>query len=408
MVACRTGPRDTSFGRRTLRRERDSRTGSEVDTDVDVAVVGLGAMGGAALWRLALRGAGRVAGFDRFAPPHDRGSSHGESRIIRSAYFEDPAYLPLVREAFGLWRELERESGESLLLMTGAAMIGGAAAEVVAGALETARVHGLAYELLAARAAAARFPQHALDDDDVVVCEADAGVLHPERCVAAMLARAQAMGATAHTDVRVSAVQPTADGAVVVHTPSGDVRAAHAVVCAGPWMAKLLPSLPVPLWVERQVMAWLPVRTPELFAPSRFPVFIRQQRDGPAVYGLPSLDGATVKLAVHHDGDAVDPDDVPRVSDDDVAPLLRFARERMHGVEPHVVRAAVCLYTNTPDEHFVVGALPDCERITVVSACSGHGFKFAPVIGDVVADLVLDGATRRPVERFAPGRFAGG
>jgi len=371
----------------------------------DAVVVGLGAMGSATLWRLAERGA-RVAGIDRFVPPHDRGSSHGKSRIIRSAYFEDPAYLPLVRRAFTLWRELEAGIGESLLTMTGAAMIGGDDSEVVRGAVRTAQEHALPYELLRGDDAAVRFPQHRLDPGDVVAFETGAGVLAPERCVRAMIGRAVELGATVQTGCAVRAIEPRDDGARV-HIDGGAVLdARHVIVCAGPWLPAVLPDLPVPLRVERQVAAWFAVRDVEEFAPERFPVFIRELPGRRFVYGCPSLDAATIKLAVHHDGATVDPDALRReVGDDDLEPLRAFAAERLRGVEPRAVRAITCLYTNTPDEHFVVDRLPRAPAVIVVSACSGHGFKFAPPIGEIAAELALDGATSHDISRFSLGRF---
>ena len=345
-------------------------------------------MGSATLWRLTERGV-RAVGVDRFTPPHDRGSTHGGSRIIRTAYFEDPAYLPMVRTALELWRGLQAETSESLLTMTGAAMIGPPESDIVAGSLRTAQVHGLHHELLDGDEAARRFPQHRLDAGDVVLREHDGGVLDPERCVAAMLRRARARGAHLQTDCAVRSVEPRRHG-VRLHLDDGTAIAARAaVVCAGPWTSSLLPDLPWRLRIERQVNAWFPVHDPAQFHPDRFPVFIRRIGGGRLVYGVPSLDSATVKLAVHHEGAPVDdPDTVPReITPEDIASLADYAETSMRGVDPHPVRAITCLYTNTPDEHFVIDALPDMPNVVVVSACSGHGFKFAPAIGEVAADL---------------------
>jgi len=373
----------------------------------DAVVVGLGAMGSAALWQLAARGA-RAAGVDRFAPPHDRGSSHGDSRIIRSAYFEDPAYVPLVQRAFALWRALEAETDESLLVMSGAAMIGAAASQVVRGAVRAAEQHGLRYDLLLdAAAAAERLPQHRFGDGDAAMLEPDGGVLRPERCVAAMLRRAAELGAPVRTGTVVQRVELRGDGARV-HVRGGEVLdAAHVVVCAGPWTAQVLPELALPLRVERQVTAWFAVDDAAAFAPEAFPVFIRELPGGRLVYGIPSLDGATVKLAVHHEGDTVDPDTVSReVTERDLAPLRDFAAQWLRGVEPRAVRAVTCLYTDTPDEHFVVDRLPDGAAATLVSACSGHGFKFAPAVGEAVAGMALGGPVPGGLSPFSLGRFA--
>lgn len=375
----------------------------------DAVVVGLGAMGSATLWQLAARGA-RAAGVDRFAPPHDRGSSHGDSRIIRSAYFEDPAYVPLVQRAFALWRALEAECGESLLVMTGAAMIGAAGSEVVRGAVRAARQHDLRYDLLLdAREAAERLPQHRFDDGDVAMLEPAGGVLRPERCVAAMLRRAAELGASLHTDTAVQRIETRNDGGGArVHLRGGEVLdAAHVVGCAGAWTAQVLPELSLPLRVERQVNAWFPVRDAATFTPDACPVFIRELPGGHLVYGVPSLDGATIKLAVHHEGETVDPDTLSRsVSEHDLAPLRDVATEWMHGVEPLASRAITCLYTDTPDQHFVVDRLPDGAAGTVVSACSGHGFKFAPAIGEAVAGMALGEPVAGGLAPFSLRRFA--
>jgi sarcosine oxidase len=370
----------------------------------DLAVIGLGGMGSAALWRAASRGV-RAVGIDRFEPPHDRGSTHGESRIIRTSYFEDPAYLPLLLEAFPLWRELERDSAEQLLTMTGAAMIGRRDSEVIAGALRTAEVHGLAHQVLTADQAARRFPQHRLHDDDVVFHERDGGVLRPEACVSSALHAATRRGARVITGTRVQRVEPHGDG-VRVHTDGELIEARSAVVCAGPWASELLPELPVPLWVERQVNIWFPVRDPDLYSPHRCPVFIREMPGGRFIYGSPSLDGATIKLAVHHQGSRTDPNTVDRtISADDVGPLRDHVSRWMEGVEPRPVRGITCLYTNTPDSNFVIDTLPNAPQVTVISACSGHGFKFASVIGDVAVDLATQGGSARPIAAFSLRRF---
>lgn len=241
--------------------------------------------------------------------------------------------------------------------------------------------------------AARRFPQHRLDAGDVVLLERDGGVLAPERCVAAMLRRARALGAEVRTQRAVLRVEPRDGGGARLHIAGGDsIDALRVVVCAGPWTAALLPDLPVPLWVERQVNAWFSLRNDaaESFAPAAFPVFIRALPGSHHVYGVPSLDGGkSMKLAVHHEGARVaDPDNLPReVTGADLAPLRDYATTRLQGVEPHPVRAITCMYTNTTDESFVIDAVPGMPGVVVVSACSGHGFKFATAIGDAAAQL---------------------
>jgi len=361
-------------------------------------------MGSMALWRLARRGVS-VLGLEQYAPGHDRGSGHGDSRMIRTAYYEGPEYVPLVQAAFPLWHELEAEAGVELLTMTGALMIGPPDGELVSGAARSARAHGLAHELLGPEQVAARFPQHRLAEGEVALWEAEAGVLRPERAIEAAARRAVALGARLVTGARVEAIEAEG-GSVYVRADGARYRGRSAVVCAGPWLGGLLPSLGVPLVVERIVMTWFPAADPAEFAPERFPVFIRERPGEPAGYGLPSTDRATVKVGRHHGGRPADPDRLDReVTEADVAPTAALVRETLPGLLPRPQRAAVCMYTNTPDEHFVVGPAPGLEGVTVLGGFSGHGFKFAPVMGEIAADLALDGRTAHAIAGFSPRRW---
>jgi sarcosine oxidase len=370
----------------------------------DVIVLGAGTMGSMALWRLAGRGAS-VIGIERFEPGHDRGSGHGESRMIRTAYFEGPEYVPLVRAAFPLWRELEAEAGADLLTMTGALMIGLPDGDLVAGARRSAREHGLRCEVLGPDEAGRRFPQHRLHAGQVALWEEGAGVLRPEAAIRAAAERAMALGATLVTGVRAEAVEADGSGWVTVRAGGVAYRARHLVVCAGPWLGGLLPGLGLPLAVERQVMSWFPAPEPSRFGPDRFPPFIRE-REGPFAYGLPTTDGVTAKVAFHHGGRPADPDRLDReVTDGELAPVAEFVAETLPDLTPRAERTAVCMYTNTPDEHFVVGPAPGLPGVTVLGGFSGHGFKFAPILGEVAADLALEGRTAHPIDSFSPKRF---
>jgi sarcosine oxidase len=355
-----------------------------------VAIVGLGAMGALSAWRLAARGA-RVIGFERFRPGHDRGSSHGDTRIFRTAYFESPEYVPLLQRAHGLWRQLEKESGAELLTITGGLAIGAADGELVTGVLKSARESRLPHRLLDPSEMNRLYPQHQLASGDVAVLDEQAGFLRPERSVAAAAARAEALGARLMTETEVTAIN-AADGGAVIETSRGRFAAERALVAAGAWTSKLLPQLGLPLEVERQVMAWLAVDDPDSFSPQRFPIFIRELAGGRFRYGFPTTDGRSTKLAVHHEGTGADPDSIDRAVDDaDVLPLREFAREQLRGVTGEVVDARVCMYTNTPDERFIATSPTGLPGVTVLSACSGHGFKFASVLGDLMAELILDG-----------------
>jgi sarcosine oxidase len=355
-----------------------------------VAIVGLGAMGALSAWRLAARGA-RVIGFERFRPGHDHGSSHGDTRIFRTAYFESPEYVPLLQRAHALWRQLEKESGAELLTMTRGLAIGSADGELVAGVLASARENELPHRLFDPSEMNRLYPQHRLEPGDVAVRDEEAGFLRPERSVAAAAARAEALGARLMTDTEVTAIK-AADGGVVIETSRGRFAAGRALVAAGAWTSKLLPQLGLPLEVERQVMGWLAVDDPESFSAERFPIFIRDLAVGRFRYGFPTTDGRSIKLAVHHEGTGADPDSIDReVADADLLPLREFAREKLRGVTGDVVDARVCMYTNTPDERFICTSPTGLPGVTVLSACSGHGFKFASVLGDLMADLILDG-----------------
>ena len=371
----------------------------------DVAIVGLGAMGSAAADHLARRGR-RVIGFDRFAPPHTLGSSHGETRIIREAYFEHPAYVPLVQRAYEGWADLERDSGQSLWLKTGGLMLGPAEGALVTGALASAHAHDLPYELLDAASVRRRFPAFAPDERWVGVWEPRAGALFPEACVAAQLARAARCGAELHTDEPALGWRAEGGG-VEVTTAQGRYRAGHLVLAAGPWLAPLLEDLRLPLTVTRQPAFWFapPVHR-AAFEPGRFPVWICEDQPGRFTYGFPVLEDR-IKLARHLEGERVDPDRVRRETDvPEEQQVLVAARRFLPGLEGPARSRSVCLYTCTPDGHFIVDRHPAHPQVTVVSACTGHGFKFASAIGGVLADLVLEHDPGFDLSLFALTRFA--
>jgi sarcosine oxidase len=370
-------------------------------SDFDVAVVGLGAMGALSAWQLAARGA-RVIGFERFRFGHDRGSSHGDTRIFRTAYFESPEYVPLLQRAHELWRRLEEESGSELLTMTGGLAIGRPDGELVTGMLGSARLNDLPCRLLSASDMSRAHPQHRLGASDVAVLEEGAGFLRPERSVAAAAARAEALGARLLQETIVLSVAGT-DSGVSIETSRGRFGAERALVTAGAWTPTLMPELGLPLEVERQVLAWLAVDDPASFAPERFPIFIREVAPGRFRYGFPTTDGRSIKLAVHHEGVDADPDSIDReVHDSDVEPLRVFARDNLRGVTDKVVSSCICMYTNTPDERFIANAPATLPGVTILSACSGHGFKFASVMGELMAGLVLDGKPLPPIVHSQP------
>jgi sarcosine oxidase len=366
----------------------------------DVAVVGLGAMGGHAALELASRGR-RVLGLDRHRPPHTLGSTHGKTRIIREAYFEQPLYVPIVQRAYELWRRLEERSGARLLTVTGGLMLGAPDSAVVAGARASALEHGLPFEELSAREVRARFLAYAVPDEHAAVFEPRAGFLEPERAVEATLRFAAGAGAELRFDEPVLGWN---DGAV--RTASGEYAAERVILSVGPWLPELVPELADVFTVARQPLLWLAPREPQLFAPDRFPIFVWEWEPGWAFYGFPDV-GDGFKIAIHHHGEPTTPESVEReLRPADEEAIRALVRRYFPAGDGELREAAICLYTNTPDEHFVIDRLPTDERVIVASPCSGHGFKFAPAIGEVLADLATGGKPRFDLTPFALGRLA--
>jgi sarcosine oxidase len=374
----------------------------------DAIVLGLGAMGSAAACNLAVRGR-RVLGLERFGPAHTRGSSHGHTRITRQAYFEHPDYVPLLREALDDWRWLERRSpGVPLLDLCGGVMVGPPGGPLVAGALRSAQLHGLPHDVFTPEEARRRFPAFRLGTNDVALFEPNAGYLFAERCVAAH--RAEAKRAGAELRFEEPAVEwSSSGGRVTVRTAAGTYEAASLVVAAGAWLPKILENLGFELAIERQTVYWFaPLRAPD-FAPGRFPVFIRECSDA-HYYGIPATDGRGVKVARHHGGVPADPDEPP--ADNSPGPHEAWLRSRLASDFPGGLGPLqgfqTCLYAKTADHHFVLDRDPAHENVIVASPCSGHGFKFASVIGRALADLATDGRTALPIGFLSMARFQEG
>jgi sarcosine oxidase len=370
----------------------------------DVAVIGLGATGSAALMNLALRGA-RTIGIEQFEPGHDRGSSHGETRIIRLGYFEHPSYVPLLRRTYTLWRELEARAGRPLMHITGIVEMGLPESEVVSGTLAASREHGLPHEVMDAGEAMRRFPAFRIPQDFAAVFQPDGGFLAVEPSIAAMIGQARAAGATVRTEETVLSVSSQTSG-VRLETTDGPVDAGTVIVAAGAWLPRLMPGLSAPLRPTRQVQAWFRPEESALFAPDRFPVFLLESAHG-THYGFPDYGGAGIKIARHHHADeTTDPDSIDRdISGEDEAMIRAAVAAHIPSANGAMVAAKTCLYTVTPDHHFIIDRLPGSPNIVVASACSGHGFKFAPVLGEALAQLALDGATTHDLSRFRLGRF---
>lgn len=363
---------------------------------VSVIVLGLGGMGSAALYHLARRGH-RVLGLEQFQVGHDRGSSHGDTRIIRRAYFEHPDYVPLVDRAFTHWFDLERHAGAMLFERTGLLLVGRADDPLLAGVTRAAEVHRFPLEHLSGDETRRRFTMFRPPSDAVGLFEPDAGFLRVERCVQSYTREAMRAGATVVPNTRVTDWSADVHG-VRVHTAGETYEADRLVVCAGAWTSAILRDMGLPLSVRRKTVFWFAAEDDRYRLQRGCPVFAFQQ-NGAFFYGFPQLDDGGVKMAEHTGGtDHADADAVDRtVRPGEESRVADFAAEHLPGVARRVTRSTVCLYTMTPDEHFVVDTHPDTTRVCFAAGFSGHGFKFASVMGSVLADLAIEGATAEPV-----------
>ena len=367
----------------------------------DAVVVGVGGMGSAALYHLARRGK-RVLGLERFDIPHERGSSHGYTRIIRLAYFEHSNYVPLVRRAYELWRELEEDSDERLLTITGIVEGG---EKITEGVLRACDDHDLTHEVLSGAEVGRRFPAYRLPADLEVVYQADGGFLVPERCIVAHVAGALRRGAEIRARERVLQWEEIPEG-VRVRTDRGTVEAERLVLTAGAWSQDLARLPAGSVRGVRQSLAWLQPTSPELFEPECMPVF-NLAIEGEHFYGFPVHGIPGFKLGRYErDGESGDPDAIsrePTLADE--APLRAFAERYFPEGSGPTVALKTCLFELSPDEHFIVDRHPDAPGAVVAAGFSGHGFKFCSVIGEIVADLALDGSTQHDIELFRLDRF---
>ena len=372
----------------------------------DVIVVGLGAMGSATLYHLAKRGV-RALGLEQFSALHDRGSSHGDSRIIRETYFEHPLYVPLVQRAHELWRALEEESGRRLLTVDGGLMIGPPDGTVVTGTLRSAREHNLPHEILSPEEVTKRFPAFSAIADVVAVLDPRAGYLDPEACTRAHIDLAGRAGAATRFNERVLAWHADSDSVRVV-TAAGEYASKKLVLSAGSWINSLLGDLNLPLEIERQTVSWFEPPAPAAnYQSSRFPIFAYEFKPGVICYGFPEL-AKGVKASVMHDGGIFrSPEEIDRtVTEVDVQSL----RSSLHDILSDLSRSPVldsttCIFTNTPDHDFVIDFHPEHSNVLISSPCSGHGFKFASAIGELQAEMVTTGSSRFDLTPFRLDRL---
>lgn len=376
-----------------------------VRSKFDAIVLGVGGMGSAACLELTKR-SHRVLGLERFPLVHDRGSSHGESRIIRKAYFEHPDYVPLLHRAYELWHELEQATEHELFLKTGLVLSGPANGDAIAGARLSAEQHHLEIENLTPKDATTRFPGLSFPNDHEVVFEPGAGTLRVEACVKAHIDEAVRRGATILGEQTVT--DWTSDGfSVRVRTRDAEYTASKLVIAAGAWATECLASLNLPLQVLRKFVGWFRVPSGAYSSASGTPAYLYELPTG-AFYGFPSYDGSTVKVAEHSNGQPVSNRlEVDRACHaDDLNGLREFVKKQLPDAEPTLARHSVCLYTMTPDKHFIVDLHPQFKNVAIAAGFSGHGFKFCPVVGQILAELVESGSTSLPIQFLSLSRPA--
>jgi len=384
----------------------------------DTIVVGLGAMGTAAVYQLAKRG-DKVLGLDQFSPPHARGSSHGESRIIRQAIGEGEEYVPFALRSYELWREIEKETGKELLTIVGGLTLQRQLNETVmhgrrdflGEAVRCAKKFKIRHETFETAEIHKRYPQFAVTDERGYY-EYETGFLMPELCIEAQLDLARKHGAAIKTDEIVVSVQRDGNSAVMVRTKLGSYHAKKLIVTAGAWIGRFLPTAYTQLFkVYRQVMYWFEINEGygSIFAPPEFPIFIWIFGQGSefGFYGFPTLDGKTIKVATEQFAASTDPDHVRRDVDieEQRSMYVDYLQDRLPGISDRCVTAATCLYTTTPDSHFVIDLHPENEQIIIASPCSGHGFKHSAAIGETLAEQVLDGKSKLDISSFSLNRF---
>ncbi|MEP6821591.1 MAG: N-methyl-L-tryptophan oxidase [Chthoniobacterales bacterium] len=371
----------------------------------DVAVVGLGGMGSAILAHAAGRGASAI-GIEQHQAVHALGSSHGRSRMIRKSYFENSAYVPLLRRAYELWRELERAAATKIFQATGVLTVGEETREIVAGTRRASQEHDLPLSVLSRAEVQERYPTVKILTDEIALFEADAGVLDPEVAVQAHLAMARGHGATMEFGVVMTRWEATNQGFNISLGDGRRIAARTLILSLGPWFKETLRSLDISMTVQRNVQVWFHSATAAYRAPG-FPAFLLDRRGLPApLYGFPDF-GHGVKAAFHGLGAETNAQDLDRAIDEssDVAPLKRAMEAWMPGAAKSLRDATACMYSLTPDEHFVIDRSPHHQNLILCGGFSGHGFKFVPVVGEIAAELALNGGTRHEIDFLSASRF---
>jgi sarcosine oxidase len=372
----------------------------------DAIVVGVGGMGSASVYHLARRGQ-KVLGIEQYDIPNDMGSSHGNTRIIRLAYAEHPDYVPLLHRAYEIWRALEHQARERLLIITGGLDIGRDDSDTIKGSIASCDLHHLRHQVLDATSLGRRFPGYTLPPEMLGVYQPDAGFLLCERCVVAHVAAALDSGAEIHARERVLGWNETGHG-ISVRTDRSEYRSRKLIVTAGPWTSSLLSQFQEIAIPERQVMLWTQPLLPDQFLPGAFPVFNMEAPEG-RFYGFPVYGTPGFKIGkYHHRHEAVrDLDNMDRTCHLADEEILRVGiRRYFPQADGPTLAMKVCLFTNSPDEHFILDFLPGSDRIAVAAGFSGHGFKFCSVVGEIMSDIAIDGASPMNPAMFQLNRSA--
>jgi len=370
----------------------------------DAIVIGVGAMGSSAVYHLARRGV-RVLGLERFSIGHDRGSSHGHTRIMRKAYFEHPDYLPLLDRTYEMWSQLEAASGRTLFHRTGLLLVGPPDGTVISNVKRVAAEHQLSIEPLTVDEMHRRFAGFHGTEGMEALFEPDAGYLEPETCIHTHVEQAIAHGASVLTGQTVEGWS-VVNGRVVVTTAAARIACDKLVICAGAWSSRLLGGAALSLEVRRKVVFWYDPHDDGYRVERGCPIFGFDTDQG-FFYGFPVIDDHGMKVANHTGGDVVsDPDGIDRTfhADEELC-VQSFIAKHLPRAKPSLLERSICMYTMSPDEHFIVDHHPENTNIMYAAGFSGHGFKFAPVIGSALADLTMHGTTREPVHFLTASRL---